>query len=816
MSGYRISSIANLLEARWLNKGDDDAIDHILYDTRAIVAPITSLFFAIKTAHSDGHSYLPDAYQKGVRNFIVDREMETLTLTDANILLVKNSVEALQHLAAWHRKQFQLPVIGITGSNGKTIVKEWLYQLLSEDEHIVRSPKSYNSQIGVPVSVWQISKEHTLGIFEAGISQAGEMEKLAAVIQPTIGVLTNLGEAHDEGFASKEEKLSEKLKLFHNAKMVIGNSDLLATIPAEKKFTWGKEGNANLQIDNIITAANQTTISGLYLDYPTQLVIPFTDEASIENAITCWTVMLYFEYNEQTINERFAKLHQVDMRLQLVKGINNCTIINDSYSADLTSLNIALHFLSQQKTAQQQTIILSDFIGSGLQEDVLYNAIAESLRKQGVNKVIGIGPNISKHLPGFLPGIDVKVYNDTDQFVQHFRASLFRDETILVKGARAYQFERIVQLLETKVHQTVLEINLNAIAHNLKEYRKLLSPGTAIMAMVKAFSYGSGGAEIASTLQFNKVDYLGVAYADEGVELRSAGISLPIMVMNTDVSSFNTVTEYHLEPVIYSFSMLQQFESYLEEQGLQEYPIHIEIETGMNRLGFASHDAGNLGKRIKDSGRVKAMSVFSHLASSENREHDAFTREQFRIFNDTIEELKQHISYPFARHISNSAAIIRHPDMKQDMVRLGIGLYGVELETEQLSLEPVASLKSTIAQLKRLKPGESVSYNRRGIVDRVSLVATVRIGYADGYSRRLGNGKGKMYIRGKLAPVIGNICMDMTMIDVTDIPGVKEGDEVVIFGKELPVQQLAEWAETIPYEILTSVSQRVKRVYFQE
>ncbi|HEY0751178.1 MAG TPA: Mur ligase family protein, partial [Chitinophagaceae bacterium] len=513
------------LEARWLNKGNNDPIDHILYDTRAIVSPTSSLFFAIKTAHSDGHSYLPDAYQKGVRNFIVDSEIETLTLTDANILLVKDSVGALQQLAAWHRKQFQLPVIGITGSNGKTIVKEWLYQLLSEDEHIVRSPKSYNSQIGVPVSVWQIAKEHTLGLFEAGISQAGEMENLAAVIQPTIGVLTNLGEAHDEGFASKEEKLSEKLKLFHNAKMVIGNSKLLTTITDEKKFTWGREGNVNLQIDNIITGANKTTISGHYLDYPTQLVIPFTDEASIENAITCWTVMLYFEYNEQTINERFAELHQVDMRLQLVKGINNCTIINDSYSADLTSLNIALHFLSQQKTAQQQTIILSDFLGSGLKEETLYSAIAEGLIKQGVSKVIGIGPQISLHLPSLLPGIDVQVYNDTDQFVQHFRTSLFRDETILVKGARAYQFERIVQLLETKVHQTVLEINLNSIAHNLKEYRKLLSPGTAIMAMVKAFSYGSGGAEIASILQFNKVDYLGVAYADEGVELRSAGIS---------------------------------------------------------------------------------------------------------------------------------------------------------------------------------------------------------------------------------------------------------------------------------------------------
>lgn len=816
MSGYRITSIADILEAGWLNKGADVPIDHIVYDTRAIVAPSTSLFFAIKTDHSDGHKYMADAYEKGIRNYIVDREIETLTLSDANILLVKNSVDALQQLAAWHRRQFQLPVVGITGSNGKTIVKEWLYQLLTEDEHIIRSPKSYNSQIGVPVSVWQISKEHTLGIFEAGISKSGEMEKLAAIIQPTIGVLTNIGEAHDEGFVYKEEKLAEKLSLFRNARMVIGNKELLAHIPEEKKFTWSKEGNANLQIENIITGANNTTISGHYLDYPTQLVIPFTDEASIENAITCWTVMLYFEYNEQTIKERFKRLHQVDMRLQLVKGINNCTIINDSYSADLTSLNIALHFLSQQKTAQQHTIILSDFIGSGLQEEMLYNTIAEGLKKQGVSKVIGIGPHISKHLPGLLPGIEVNVYNDTDQFVQHFRASLFRDETILVKGARAYQFERIVQLLETKVHQTVLEINLNAIAHNLKEYRKLLSPGTAIMAMVKAFSYGSGGAEIASILQFNKVDYLGVAYADEGVELRSAGISLPIMVMNTDASSFNTVTEYHLEPVIYSFAILQQFENYLVEQGLKEYPIHIEIETGMNRLGFAPHDADGLGKRLNESGWVKIKSVFSHLAASENKEHDAFTMDQFRIFNETIEELKQHIYNPFARHISNSAAIIRHPELKLDMVRLGIGLYGVEVETEQLSLEPVASLKSTIAQLKRLKPGESVSYNRRGIVDRVSLVATVRIGYADGYSRRLGNGKGKMFVRGKLAPVIGNICMDMTMIDVTDIPGVKEGDDVVVFGKELPVQQLADWAETIPYEILTSVSQRVKRVYFQE
>ena len=816
MSAYSIEDVRRILQAMMLKQGDVPKIEHLVYDSRALVNPANSLFFAITTSHSDGHSHIEDAYDKGTRNFVVEKKVDYTVLEGANVLLVNDSVEAMQKLATHHRKKFSAEVIGITGSNGKTIVKEWLYQLLSPDGNIVRSPKSFNSQIGVPISVWQLESSHTLGIFEAGISTKGEMEKLAAVIQPTIGLLTNIGEAHDEGFSSKHEKLHEKLKLFTSAGIIIGNNKLLNSIPPEKKFTWGKDGDANLFVEEIKTTKGKTKIKAQYLDYPTELTIPFTDEASIENAINCWTVMLYFEYNEPTINERFAKLHAVDMRLQLVKGINNSTIINDSYSADLTSLNIALHFLANQKTAQTHTVILSDFAGSGLPNEELYRCIAEALKKHDIRKVVCIGTQISQYLPAHLQDTEIISYPDTEQFIQHNRNSTFRDETILVKGARSFQFERIVQLLQTKVHQTVLEINLNAIAHNLKEYKKLLKPATKVMAMVKAFSYGSGGAEIASILQFNKADYLAVAYADEGVELRAAGISLPIMVMNTDESSFYKITEYNMEPVIYSFAILEKFEQHLRDQALSEYPVHIEIETGMNRLGFHKTEVGALATHLSQNQSIRIKSVFSHLAASEDKEHDEFTNQQYNIFLDAVDEIKKAVSYPFLKHISNSAAIIRHPEMHLDMVRLGIGLYGIEISTKNLSLQQVASLKTTIAQIKNLKAGETVSYNRKSTVTRDSVIATVRLGYADGYTRKLGNGKGKMVVRGQLVPVIGNVCMDMTMLDVTGIKGVQAGDEVFVFGKELPVETLAGWAETIPYEILTSISQRVKRVYYQE
>lgn len=824
---YTIESIAHIVKGTFLQKGRNATIEHLIYDSRTVSFPAASLFFALHTQRQDGHHYIMDAYQKGVRCFIVDKDVPLIELADANVLRVTNTLNALQQLASYHRQQFSIPVIGITGSNGKTVVKEWLYQLLQPDHKIVRSPKSYNSQIGVPLSVWQLNREHTLALFEAGISHPGEMSALAAIIQPTIGVLTNIGEAHGENFDSLEQKAKEKAALFASANTVIYPADdsiadkvltpQEVTAKVTRSFAWGQASQATLHITGVHIADGITTINAVYNQAELQLQIPFIDAAYVQNALTCSSVLLHLGYDIATINQRLQGLHAVDMRLQLKHGINNCVIINDSYSADLTSLHIALHFMAQQNASLKRTVILSDFIESGQEDAQLYKTIAVALVQHQVSKVIAIGENIARHIEAHLPmTMELQRFLSTDEFLTQIKTSSFQQEAILVKGARRFQFERVVQLLEVKVHQTRLEINLNAITHNLKEYQRLLQPSTKVMVMVKAFAYGSGSAEIASVLQFNKVDYLGVAYADEGIALRKGGISLPIMVMNADQASFYSITEYNLQPVLYSFDILRQFEQHVNNAGLQNYPVHLEVETGMNRLGFAVNDIESLGQFLKENSLLAIESMFSHLAASEDPAQDAFTRQQATLFLQAASILEQALPYSFLKHIANSAAIVRHPDLQWDMVRLGIGIYGVEIVTEKLDLIPVATLRTTIAQLKHLAPGESVSYNRRGIVTEPSTIATVRIGYADGYERRLGNGIGKMWVNGQVVPVIGTVCMDMTMINVTQVPDVKVGDEVVVFGTELPIEQVAVWAGTIPYEIMTGVSQRVKRVYFQE
>ena len=829
---YTIESIALIVNGSFLYKGNSAVVEHLIYDSRTVSFPAASLFFALHSQRQDGHLYIADAYQKGVRSFIVDRAISLEKLPGATVLQVPNTLKALQQLAIYHRQQFSIPVIGITGSNGKTVVKEWLYQLLQTDYKIARSPKSYNSQIGVPLSVWQLQQEHTLALFEAGISQPGEMQALAAIIQPTIGVLTNIGEAHSENFESLEQKAAEKARLFQTAEVVVYPADdsIAAQIFIQEKegslpsldgkhkhFSWGKNTNAQLQITAVRVIDGRTVIDAMLGGQAFEIVIPFIDEASVQNALTCSCVLLQLGYSIDTINERLQGLHAVDMRLQLKHGLNNSVIINDSYSADLTSLHIALHFMAQQNVAQKRTVILSDFIESGQEEVRLYQTIAAALIQHQVSRVFAIGENISRYIVAYLPDtIQLQCFLSTEAFLAQVKTSTFQQEVILVKGARRFLFERVVQLLEVKVHQTRLEINLNAIAHNLKQYQSLLRPSTKMMAMVKAFAYGSGSSEIASVLQFNKVDYLGVAYADEGVALRKGGISLPIMVMNADEASFYSITEYNLQPVLYSFEILQLFAQHIRNTGLQNYPVHLEVETGMNRLGFAVQDIEAVGQYVSSNSLLAVESLFSHLAASEDPAQDGFTQQQATLFQQAASALEKQIPYPFLKHISNSAAIVRHPQLQWDMVRLGIGIYGVEIATEKLDLVPVATLRTTIAQLKQLKPGESVSYNRRGVVTAPSLIATVRIGYADGYSRRLGYGTGKMWVNGRLVPVIGTVCMDMTMINVTEVPNVKVGDEVVVFGNELPIEQLAAWAGTIPYEIMTGISQRVKRVYFQE
>jgi len=829
---YTVSGIAAIINAEVIHLHTDAVTEHLLFDSRRVFSPSASLFFALSGERRDGHTFIPELYQRGVRQFVISRDIDTARYPESAFLKTSNTLQALQQLAAHHRGQFSIPVIGITGSNGKTIVKEWLFHLLHEDFQIVRSPKSYNSQIGVPVSVWLMDHHHSMGIFEAGISKPGEMERLEKIIRPTIGVLTNIGDAHSEGFADKNEKLNEKLKLFSRAAVIIHNGDdkrITAAVAktGKKSLSWGKSETCDVRMVSVerksltthitldLSGRQQGTESGTFT-----IRIPFTDDASVENAVTCCCVMLYLKAPFEKIAERMKLLAPVNMRLELKKGINHCTVINDSYSADLQSLHIALNFLQLQNTGTAKTVILSDFLQSGLSDEELYSRIAAELMAHRVSRVIGIGNNIATYLK-FEDKASVitriSFYKTTEAFLQHFRFSDFKEEIILIKGARPFGFERIAALLEQKTHETILEINLNALVHNLKEYQRLLRPEVKTMAMVKAFAYGSGGAEIAGILQFHKTDYLAVAYTDEGVELRRAGIHLPIMILNAEPGAFDALTEHALEPAIYSMELLREFGSYLQKEGLRQYPVHLELETGMNRLGFPEKDIEPLCRYLKASGSFRIQSVFSHLAGSEEKKLDAFSRQQFVVFKKYCDQIEKTTGYSFLKHIANSAAIIRHPEMQMDMVRLGIGMYGTDVTASgQLNLEPVATLKSTIAQIRKVKAGESVSYSRSGRVDKDSVIATVRIGYADGYSRKLGNGKGKMLVRGRPAPVVGVVCMDMTMIDVTGIDGVEAGEEVIVFGKDLPAEQLAEWAETIPYEIMTSISQRVKRVYFLE
>ncbi|MES2003146.1 MAG: bifunctional UDP-N-acetylmuramoyl-tripeptide:D-alanyl-D-alanine ligase/alanine racemase [Bacteroidota bacterium] len=826
---YTIQHIATILNTT-ATVSKEAVIEYLLIDSRKIVFPKTSLFFAISGPRRDGHSFIREVYERGVRCFVVHKGFTSTAFPDAVFLETTNVLEALQTIAAHHRKQFSIPVIGITGSNGKTIVKEWLFQLLQKEYNIVRSPRSYNSQLGVPLSVWQMNGEHTLAIFEAGVSTADEMKALTAIIQPTMGLFTNLGDAHNEGFNGNREKAIEKAVLFTNTDVIFFGRDVLqeAIHPDGQDkalfkrdalfFSWSRELTATLQIKQEKKKDKQTHITAVFQNRETSITIPFTDRISIDNAISCWSVLLQLKYPEEIIRERMLLLEPVEMRMQLKKAINNCYLLNDSYSNDLSSLDLAIDYLQQQAGNQKTTLILSDILQSGQYEEALYRDIAAQLSVRGIHRFIGIGPAIGKYKELFASlEATVSFYNSTDEFLQQASTQQFKDEYILLKGARIFAFERISAWLEQKVHQTVMEINLSAMIHNLKEYQGQLKPSTRLMAMVKAFSYGSGSAEVARTLQFHKVDYLAVAYADEGVELRKAGISLPIMVMNADEATFDSLISYDLEPEIYSFGIYHAFHQYLLHQGILQFPVHIKFNTGMNRLGFEVSEAASLAQQLQQSNTMAVKTVFSHLVASESAIHDGFTQQQVQQFEMACSVLENTLGYSFLKHIANTAAIFRNPGYQFDMVRLGIGLYGVDnADSNELHLQTVTTLRSTIAQIRTVKAGDTIGYGRKGQVQRDSQIATVRIGYADGFGRELGNGKGSMYVNGQLAPVTGNVCMDMTMIDITDIADVKEGDLVEVFGKHLPVQQLAQWAGTIAYEVMTGISQRVKRVYMEE
>lgn len=814
---YTVDEVTQTIGGKAFIERPDSAIRTILTDSRKITDAEQGLFFAIK-GRRDGHIFINDVFKAGVKNFVIDEaDFDRSAFTNCNFFLVDNSLAALQDLAEHHRLKFTYPVIGITGSNGKTVVKEWLYQLLAPENNIVRSPKSYNSQIGVPLSVWEMNSENDLAIFEAGVSKPGEMENLARVIRPTIGILTNIGEAHNEGFENTEEKIAEKLKLFEGVDIFIYSCKYLdeypGELPGKNKFTWCYRAKADLEVfDDEVLDDKFQFLRGTYNGADVQAVIPFTDQASIENGIICWATMLALGYEPEEVDNRLEKLLPINMRLELKNGINNCSIIDDSYSLDLSSLAIALDFLKQQNQHLRRTLILSDIPGSNGNRTAVYEKVTKLLENKDVNRLIGVGTQICD----FEFPVETTFFETTDDLLANIGSLKLANETILLKGGRTFEFERISMALTQKVHETVLEINLAAIEHNLNYYKAQLQPGVKMMAMVKAFSYGSGSFEIANLLEFNKVDYLAVAFADEGVALRAAGATLPIMVMSPDVMAFDTIIDNKLEPEIFSFRILQEFIDALNRKNLENYPVHIKLDTGMHRLGFMESETDSLVAQLTGNKTLKVISIFSHLVASDEPEHDEFTRYQLALFNEVSGRIIDALEYSVTRHIANTSAISRWPDSQFEMVRLGIGLYGIDsAHPDRSPLQTVTSLKTSISQIKVIPPGDTIGYSRQGKMPEGGKIATVKIGYADGYSRALGNGVGKMLINGKLVPTIGKICMDMCMLDITGLD-VSEEDEVIVFNDQLKVEEIARSINTIPYEILTGISQRVKRVYYYE
>ncbi|MCC8145891.1 MAG: bifunctional UDP-N-acetylmuramoyl-tripeptide:D-alanyl-D-alanine ligase/alanine racemase, partial [Bacteroidales bacterium] len=790
-----IHEIALIIKA-WTKKNVlDTEISVLLTDSRSLSEPEATLFFALPTPHNDGHKYISDLYKKGVRNFVVQHEFDGMNhIPDANCLWVEDTLLALQELAAYNRGQFSIPIIGITGSNGKTIVKEWLYQLLHDTFSIVRSPRSYNSQTGVPLSVWQLNPSTELGIFEAGISLPKEMERLEKIIKPTVGIFTTIGEAHQENFFSQEEKCLEKLILFNDSKIIIYNEDqLLVKYCMEKKgftgktFSWSvKNRQAPLYITGIRKEIDHSVISYQLSVISKQSIgdsiikIPFTDDAGIENAIHCLALVLYLSPDVDNLPERFEKLDPVAMRLDVNKGIQGNILINDTYNSDINSLSIALDFLSRRAgdNPLKKVLILSDILQSGMVPAAFYRKVAELIHQKEVQRIIGIGPNIMSHSNLF--HIEKEFYPTTESFLDSGNWRGIKDSIVLIKGSRKSRFERISEQLEEKVHQTVLEVNLDGIIHNLRYFQSRLKPDTKIICMVKAFGYGVGSYELAKTFQERGVDYLAVALADEGAELRREGITMPIMVMNPEEHAFNTLFEYNLEPEIYNMHMLDAIIKETERRAILYYPVHIKLDTGMNRLGFDAEDMPVIaGKLAKQTG-VIVKSVFSHLAGSDSPLLDDFTEKQINVYKTEVNLLEGLLGYPVLRHILNSAGIERFTSAQFDMVRLGIGLYGISA-VEENNLVPVATLKTKILQIRDVEKGATVGYGRRGIVSRDSRIAILPVGYADGLDRRLGNGRGKMWVKNREVPTIGNICMVISMIDVTDSQG-EEGGEGIVFG----------------------------------
>ena len=851
---YSIEKITTLIGARRIGQTDAQ-IGWLLTDSRSLCFPEETLFFALSSSRNDGHKYIPDLYRRGVRNFVVSMSPKVGDLyKDANFLVVPSPLAALQRLAERHRDEFDIPIIGITGSNGKTMVKEWLYQLLLPSQKIVRSPRSYNSQIGVPLSVWLLNEQTEVGIFEAGISQPGEMSALRDIIQPTIGVLTCLGAAHQENFRSMEEKCMEKLELMHDTEAMVycSDNDIVSRCIRRmqykgEKIAWSRsDSNAPFFVKSVQSGKGKdytpssflllpsSTITYIYQGEENTYTIPFIDEASIENSITCAAVALHLGLTPAQLADRMPRLEPVAMRLEVKQGQHGCILINDSYNSDINSLDIALDFMNRREASSPEffaeqsgeaerggvrgglnkTLILSDIFQSGVSPDLLYAQVSDLCVKRGIDKFIGIGPELTAQAD-LIHITNKQFFADVNHFLASSAFTDLHDELILLKGARPFGFDKITEQLEQKVHETILEVNLNAVVENLNYYRSFLKPETKMVCMIKADAYGAGAVEIAKTLQDHRVDYLAVAVADEGVTLRKAGITANIMIMNPEMTAFKTMFDYDLEPEVYSFRLLDALIKAARKEGITGWPVHIKLDTGMHRLGFDPvDDMFKLIDRLKHQNAIIPRSVFSHFVGSDSDDFDAFSARQFELFEQGSQKLQSAFSHKILRHMDNSAGIEHFPERQMDMCRLGLGLYGVDPRDNRM-LSTVSTLKTTILQLRHVPAGDTVGYSRKGRIERDSVIAAIPIGYADGLNRHLGNRHGYCLVRGQKAEYVGNICMDVAMIDVTDIP-CQEGDQVEIFGEHLPVTVLSDIIDTIPYEVLTAVSNRVKRVYFQD
>ena len=827
---YSITEICNVLDVKGGRIIDEDAIvSQLLTDSRSLTQPDETIFFALRTEAGDGHNYIPDLHEKGVRNFVVADDY--LILPDcnaANYIAVDSPLDALQSLATFHRRRFrELPVIGITGSRGKTTVKEWLYQLLKDDYRIVRSPRSYNSQIGVPLSLWDIDNNTDLAIIEAGISTTGEMDNLQSMIRPTIGIITNLGSEHNDGFASMEQKAQEKAKILFNCECIVYCADdplvthtiapLLETDVA-LATSWSRNHcDAPLQVDSTERTESQTTIHYTYDEEPGEVTIPFTADRDLDNAITCLAVLLHLNLERDIIGQRMAALTPVGTRLNVIEGVNNCTLIVDSYTSDYNSLTPALNFMTRRAGNRPCTVILSDLSNESFSEDELYIRVSELLKAKRVNRLIGIGKNMCRYQRYFGALSQSHFFDDTQELINNFAKGDFADETILIKGDPSFGFSQIIDLLEAKQHITVMEVDLNALAHNFKFFKSLIKPSTKTVGMVKASGYGAGSYEIAKTLQDCGCDYLAVAVQDEGVELRKASITMPVIVLNPNGVNYKAMFQYRLEPELHNIDMARDLIKEGKRYGVHGFPVHIKIDSGMHRLGFTREQLPDLIGLLKAQDVITPVSVFSHLSVADEPGQDPYTQQQFEYFDACSEQLQQSFDHHIMRHVLNTSGIVRFPEHQYDMVRIGIGLYGIRtlFDGSEDALKPVSALRSIIISIKEWPAGTTIGYGRHGLLERDSRIATINIGYADGFDRHFGNGRVSMWVGSKLCPTVGNVCMDAVMIDVTDAP-CKVGDTVEIFGEHVPVEQLSKARDTIPYEILTSVAPRVKRVYYRE